>query len=75
MNFKLESLANFEFLGVSNSSTYTVHEVTKFRLHFQLKLKQEGTNNDLYRPIISEISEELLINKNKLSTAFGNGFF
>ena len=41
MNFKLEILANFEFLGVSNLSI-NCSKNTKFHLHFQLKLKWEN---------------------------------
>ena len=43
MNFKLEILANFEFFGYQICQQ-TVHNITKFHSHFQLKSKQEGTN-------------------------------
>ena len=43
MNFKLETLANFDFLGVSNLSTF-VHKITKFYSHFRLKSKRESRN-------------------------------
>ena len=43
--------------------------------HPELKWKQEDRNNEFYRTISSEISEELSTNKNKLNTNFDNGFY
>ena len=45
MNFKLEILGNFEFSGYQICQQ-TVHKITKFHSHFQLKSKREGRNND-----------------------------
>ena len=64
-------LAKFEFLGVSICKQ-TVHEITKVHSLFQLKLKRDGRNSEA---VSSEISEELSTKKNKLKTAFNNGFY
>ena len=62
INFKLEILAKFEFLG-NQIHQQTVHETDKFHSHFQLKSKREGRNNKFYRAMSLEISEELSANK------------
>ena len=74
MNFRLEILVNFEFLGYQICQQ-TVHEFIKFHSHVQLKLKMEGRNCEFWQAISSEISEELSTNKNKLNTAFDNGYY
>ena len=51
-----------------------VNKIAKFHSHFQLKSYQEGRNNGFKLAITSEMSEELSTNKNKLNTAFDNGF-
>ena len=43
--------------------------------HPELKWKREDRNNEFYRTISSEISEELSTNKNKLNTDFDKGFY
>ena len=55
-------------------STQTVHKITKFHSHFQLKSKREGRNNEFWQAVSSGISEELSTSNNKLNTAFDNGF-
>ena len=46
-----------------------------FCSHFQLKSKRKGRNNEFYREISSEMSEEYSTTKNKLNTSFDNGFY
>ena len=41
MNFKIDILANFELLGYQIFQQ-TLHEISKFHLHFQLKSKPNG---------------------------------
>ena len=53
----------------------TVHEITKLHLLFRLKLVREGRNSEFWQAVSSEISEELSTKKNKLKTAFNNGFY
>ena len=53
----------------------TVHKITKFHSHFQLKSKRDYRNNEFQREISLEISQELSINKNKLNIAFDKGFY
>ena len=43
-NVKQEILANFEFLG-HQICQQTVHRITRFRLHFQLKSKRESKSS------------------------------
>ena len=53
MNFKLETLPNFEFLNFQICQQ-TVHRITKFHSHFQLKSKWEGKTSYFYQEINSE---------------------
>ena len=76
MNVKLEIWPTLNFGGIRFVNKLTVHKMTKFHLHFQLKSKREGRNNEFYQAVSSEISEKLSTNKNNwLNTAFDNGFY
>ena len=66
-------MANFEFVGYQ-ICRQTVYEINIFHLHFQIKSNLEGRNNEFKQGINSEVSEELLSNKNKLNTSFDYGF-
>ena len=72
--FQIRNSDQFRIFGYQICQQ-TVHRITKFRSHFQLKSKSEDINNEFWRAISSEISEELLTNKNTLNTAFDNGFY
>ena len=52
-----------------------VHKINKCHSLFQLKSKREGRRNEFWIAISSEISKELSTNKNKLNTAFDNGYY
>ena len=63
INFKLEILANFE-VWERQSCQRTVHRITKFHSHFQLKSEREGKTGYVWQGIHSNISKQLLKNKN-----------
>ena len=55
MNFKVEILVSFEFLGPGyQTSQQTTDEISTYHLHFQIKSKREGRK--LLEPTSSEQS-------------------
>ena len=67
-------MANFDFWGYQICQQ-TVQKINKFHSHFQLKSKRKERNNEFWRAINSDISDELSTNRNKLNTAFDKGFY
>ena len=65
MNFKLEILTNFEFWGYQICQQ-TVHEITKFYSHFQLKSKWEDKTSYFLARNKVKISKRSSKNKNNL---------
>ena len=74
MNFKLEILANFEVLGISNLSK-TVHKITKFHWHLQLKSKWEGKTGYFLTRINSKSQNKYQRTKNKSIVVSFDGFY
>ena len=74
MNFKLEMLPNFEFLGYQVYQD-TVHKITKFHSHFQLKSKWEDKTNTFLPRNKFKISKQSSKNTNNLIIISFDGFY